>query len=143
MNPTTTQITPERTRLAIGDVVAGTRWWAADSGSRPVAFMQVVRFTPKQVKLVELPHVVVAEFAGGTRRSQDGYDRVMAEPLTGEELERALADRGRHRTGRLFVEHPAGTEPPAMADAAGVTIIVNHLRDTTLRLWDGEPLLRT
>lgn len=135
------KISPERTELAIGDVFKGARYWVGESNSIPVSFAQIVRFTPKRAVVVFLPHVVLETFNGGSRRSQDGYERVTVNPLTGDELARTARDRG--RTALAWVNATTKEDPETIErfKKSDLTLRVTGVEDTTFHPWDGKPLI--
>lgn len=135
------KISPERAELAIGDVFQGARYWVGESNSRPVSFAQIVRFTPKRAIVVFLPHVILETFNGGSRLSQDGFERTTVEPLTGDGLSRAAQNRVHNRMA--WIDARSKDDPGTIKrfKKSDITLAVTGVQDTTFHPWDGKSLI--
>lgn len=135
------KISPARTELSVGDVFAGSRYWVGESNRRPVSFIQIVRFTPKRAVVIFLPHVILEAFNGGSRRSQDGYERVTVNPLTGAQLAAAAQDRERTALAWVNATTKEDLRTTRRFKKPDITLNVTGVEDTRFRAWDGRPTI--
>lgn len=135
------KITPERAELAIGDVFQGARYWVGESNCRRVSFAQIVRFTAKRAVVVFLPHVILEAFNGGSRLSQDGYERVTVKPLAGDELARAAQNHAHQRLAWIDARSKDDLETIERFKKSDITLTVTGVQDTSFHPWDGKPLI--